>query len=77
MREREFVSFMDMHFVAELDGDVLCRTTRNDWGKEFCFIFYLETTIRLSYVLRLHAQKYIGSMVSSKYTLSPMAYDCW
>jgi hypothetical protein len=40
--------------------DRLCRITRNDRRKEFCLIFYLEATIRLSYVLCRHAQKYIG-----------------
>ena len=40
MRESELMSFMDMHFVAELDGDGLCRISRNDWGEEFCLIFY-------------------------------------
>ena len=60
MRESELVLVMNAHFVTELDADGLCRISRNDWGKEFCFIFYLEATIRLSYTLRHHAQKYIG-----------------
>jgi len=51
---------MNMHFVTKLDVDGLCGITRNDWGKEFCLIFYLEATIRLSYVLHRHAQKYTG-----------------
>ena len=54
------MSFMDTHFVTELDADGLCRISRNDWGKELCLIFYHESTIRLSYVLHHHAQKYIG-----------------
>ena len=60
MRGGELVSFMNKHFMTELDVDGLHRISRKDWWKEFCLIFYLEATIRLSYVLRCHAQKYIG-----------------
>jgi hypothetical protein len=56
MRESELVLFMDTHFVVELDVDGLCRITRNDQGKEFCLILYLEATIRLLYALHHHAQ---------------------
>ena len=56
----ELVSIMDTHFMTELDVNGLRRISGNDWGKEFCLIFYLEVTIRLSYALCRHAQKYIG-----------------
>ena len=46
-RGSELVSFMNMHSMTELDAYRLCRISRNDWGKEFCLIFYLEATIGL------------------------------
>ena len=49
-----------MMMGSELDVNGLCRISRNDWGQEFCLIFYLEATIGLLYVLYCHAQKYIG-----------------
>jgi len=60
MKGSELVLFMNTHFMMELDVDGLCRISRNDWGKEFCLICYLEATIGLLYALCHHAQKYIG-----------------
>ena len=59
-RRSELVSSMKTHSMTELNTDELCRISRNDSGKEFCFIFYPEATIGLLYVLGCHAQKYIG-----------------
>ena len=60
MRRGELVLFMKMHSVTELDVDGMCGISRDDWGKEFCLIFYHGFTIRILYALVCHAQKYIG-----------------